>query len=162
MAVVVRNILILFFALIVGGIIGFYIKSIFNKKESKKIEYITNNQNIRPINKLEESILKKGDANSYNELRTAYIDKDMFTFLPWALIMANKYHNKDAYFDVYSCLFDMNCQDCTSEELENWSLIHLDDSTKEFAIEYLKKASDLGHPQAKEILEIYKKNKGIK
>jgi hypothetical protein len=144
--------------LIVGGIVGFYIKSnFFNMEESERVEYITNNQNTTPINKLEENIIKKGDINSYIELRTLYIDKDMFTFLPWALIMANKYHNKDGYFDVYACLFDMNCQACTTEELESWSLTYLDSSTKEFAIEYLKKASDLGHQQAKDVLEIYKK-----
>lgn len=107
----IRIIFISFITLIIGGIIGFYIKSnFFNKVKFSELQYVTNNQNITPINILEENIIKKGDINSYIELRTLYIDKNMFTFLPWALIMANKYQNKDGYFDVYACLFDMNCQ----------------------------------------------------
>ena len=111
----------------------------------------------RSESQLENLILKKGDVEAYNELSLMYLNENRFTFLPWALVMANKYQYNQAYFDVYSCLFDINCQSCNDDQLNNWSLDNLDNETQCFAISYLRKASIKNHRQAKDVIEIYKK-----
>ena len=134
-------------------------KSSQNKLNEKEIntDYRTNNEQLNSSIKLETEIIMQGKLNSYNELRVSYIDKDMFAFLPWALIMTNKYKSKDAYIDVYYCLFDLNCTNCNETEIENWSLDKLNLVTQKFAIENLIQASKSENSQANEILEIYRK-----
>lgn len=147
-----------------GGIfLGVILFSSYIKLSKDKVEkdfvndsYAISNKHQELSNKLESDIINQGNIKSYNELRVSYIDKDMFAFLPWALIMANKYNNNDAYFDVYYCLFDLNCTACNDQELENWSLDELSRKEQDLAIYYLMKASEKGHSQAKEILDIYK------
>lgn len=129
-----------------------------HKKEDFANEsYIRNTKILKSNDKLESQIITQGDVKSYNELRISYIDKDMFAFLPWALIMANKYNNNDASFDVYYCFFDLNCIACNDKEIEDWSLDKLSKKEQDLAIYHLIKASENGHSQAKEIVDIYKK-----
>lgn len=170
MGIVTNKILKNAIYLSLGIILGGYLHSIYqnnncpkanenNLNVKTKNNYKGNNETLKNVSDLENDILMNGNVNSYNELRTSYIDKDMFSFLPWALVMSNKYKNKDAYFDAYYCLFDFNSIGFSTKQLEDWSLENLDVETQQFAIAYLKRASEMGNSQATDILEIYRKNR---
>lgn len=129
-----------------------------DKKENASINMDmakTNNTPSRPIWMLEEKILNDGCVDCYEELNFSYFDRNLYEFLPWALIMANKFNSKVGYFDVYFSLHLLSNIAVDSKTIENWSLDKLDKKTQEMAIEYLKIAADKGHEQAKEILGGY-------
>jgi len=157
------------FCFILGILIGISVYHIYQinfceksdrlvlKSVQQKNFYRGNNESYREISELEDNILKEGNISSYNELRTTFLDKDIFAFLPWALIMSNKYSHKDAYFDVYNCIIDFNSMNFNSKQLDEKSLEGLDVETQKFVVSYLKKASEMGNSQAKEVLDIYNK-----
>lgn len=109
------------------------------------------NTSTHPDKELEQLILQKGDSSAYYELSMQYLDYGYEKFLPFALIMANKYDYPQAYFDVFSCLWEIYGKTTTRFML----LDSLDYTTQKMAIDYLKKASFKGHGQAKEILGEY-------
>ncbi|MCZ8297690.1 hypothetical protein [Flavobacterium sp.] len=127
-------------------------------KEVQKNYSKTNNELESSFNDLAKGVILQGNFENYEELSTSYLDKNVYEFLPWALITANKFKKPQAYFDVYYCLFEINCIEYNKNDLNNWSLENLDVETQKFAIAYLKRASEMGHTQATEILEIYKNN----
>jgi len=102
--------------------------------------------------KLKEKIITMGDTESYSSLSTASLDNPTEDFLPWALVMANKYHFTQAYLDVYFCLNSMSNE---FDKNDVRSLKLLDNKTRTMAIEYLKKAAEQKHPQAMSILGHY-------
>lgn len=146
---------ILFFS--IGFIVHSFLMTRKQNKEKENSCLHTNrsmNEPVHAIPELEDSILKAGKRDYYEELQISYLDRNSYEFLPWALLMANKYNDTGAYLDVYICLFELsNLYD--SAGLENWSLDNLDNKTQKMAIEYLNKAAEKGHHQAKEILGKY-------
>jgi hypothetical protein len=60
--------------------------------------------------------------------------------------MSNKFDYPQAYYDVFTCLTDVYLSD----------LHQIDDKTASMAIDYLLKANERGHQQAKEIVTEYK------
>lgn len=111
-----------------------------------------------PVAELADKIINNGSKESYYELGIYYLDIGAYKFLPWALLMANKYKYDQAYFDVFYYLYELsNKIEPKSENLNNYSLDNLDKKTQKMAIEYLKIAASKGHEQAKEILSLYKK-----
>ncbi|MBP1677382.1 MAG: hypothetical protein H6Q20_1941 [Bacteroidetes bacterium] len=142
-------------------ILGFIVHSfLITRKQNREKEnfnlYTTKSMNepVHSIGELNDSILKAGRRDYYEELQISYLDRNSYEFLPWALLMANKYNDTGAYLDVYICLFEFsNLYDSTG--LESWSLDNLDKKTQKMAIEYLIKAAEKGHNQAKEILGRY-------
>lgn len=150
------------FIAILFFILGFIVHSFFVKRISKEsFKYDKYSQSAKSMNSsahsiyvLQDSILKVGREDYYEELYISYLDKNDFEFLPWALLMANKYDNTKAYFDVYVCLFEFNNL-YNPVGLDNWALDNLDTKTQKMAIEYLIKAANNGHNQAKEILGKY-------
>lgn len=108
----------------------------------KKEKVIPMNYSERSDSELEKLVIEKGDTTAYYELSINYLDYPSERFLPYALIMANKYNYPQAYFDVYDRL---------------WYLYDspdsLDNTSKEMALEYLRKAASKGHIQAREILK---------
>lgn len=97
-----------------------------------------------PDSELEKSVMEKGDTSAYYDLFVSYLDYSPEKFLPYALIMANKYNYPQAYYDVYDRLWYL---------YGNPDL--LDVATKKFALEYLEKAAQKGHAQARQTLEEY-------
>lgn len=95
-----------------------------------------------------------GSKEYYNELRKYYFKIGFYKFFSWALFMANKYNYPQAYFDVYYSLYDLNTLGKYKKD-NNMSLDKLDKKTQKLAIEYLTKATEKGHNQAKEILGKY-------
>jgi len=106
------------------------------------VDWICGNA-TRPIEKLIPCVLN-GYTDAYDELYTAYMDIDMPSFLPYALLMANKYDYTMAYYDVYSCLTSLYWNGLDS----SISLDSLDNQTRMMALEYLKKAADKGERNA--------------
>jgi TPR repeat protein len=93
---------------------------------------------------LEKLVIEKGDTSAYYDLFVVYLDYSFEKFLPYALIMANRYNYPQAYYDVYDRLWNL---------YENPDT--LDTTTKKMALEYLEKAAKMGHSQAKQTLEEY-------
>jgi hypothetical protein len=91
-------------------------------------------------------VINEGDTIAYQSLTIEYLDYPFpEEFLYYAFIMANKYNYLQAYFDVYTCLTD----------IYNSNIEKIDNATANLAIEYLLKAYQKGHHQAKDIVESY-------
>jgi hypothetical protein len=119
-----------------------------SKKENqtKKEEEVTMNQPLRNETDLKKAILIGGDKDAYYELKIAYLDYSYTEeFLLYAMIMANKYDYPQAYFDVYFFLTQV-----FSRNIKN-----IDECSAKLAVEYLLKAYEKGHHQAKDIVEKY-------
>lgn len=103
---------------------------------------------IKPITKEEdEKALKKkiliGDTLAYFELRRRYVERDQpMDFLPWALIMANKYKFESSYYDVFFCIQEINTYYGEYLPESKSYTNYLDSATIEFSRQYLYKMSD--------------------
>lgn len=118
-----------------------------NKNEERSM-----NQSLLSQKELERNIKSKGDIDSYNSLKLEYMESvNKIDFLPWALLMANKFGYQQAYFDVFWILYE---KQKLSEECD-YSLNRLDNNDKQLALNNLIMAAKLGHLQAKEILGKY-------
>jgi len=116
--------------------------------ENSKYNVTSINSGTSSDKELSRSILQQGDSSAYYELSMQYLDYGYEHFLPYSLIMANKYNYPQAYFDVYDCLLLLYGS-------EPKDICLLDSVTQKIAIEYLKKASSEGHSQARSILGEY-------
>lgn len=114
------------------------------KNETKSSEKSMNTA-TRSDKELEGLIIQKGDSSAYYELSMQYLDYGYERFLPYALIMANKYNYSQAYFDVFDCLTYVYVNNATQ----------IDEKTATLAIEYLLEAANKGHAQAKEMIQEY-------
>lgn len=104
------------------------------------------NQHIPNQSALKKAILLNGDIQAYHSLSTEYLEHAFSEeFLLYALIMANKYDYPQAYYDVFTCLTDVYLSD----------LSLLDENTASLAIDYLIKAYEKKHHQAKDVVEEY-------
>lgn len=106
---------------------------------------VSMNHREQPDWELEKLVIEQGDTSAYYNLSVAYLDYSSEKFLPYALIMANKYDYPQAYFDVFTCLTDIY--------IEN--INQIDTTTANLAINYLLKADQRQHHQAKDIVEKY-------
>jgi hypothetical protein len=103
------------------------------------------NQTHKSETELKEAILYKGDTIAYYELNIAYLDHSFQEeFLIYAIIMANKYDYTQAYYDVFYNI-----------RLPFKDINDIDKSSAKIAIEYLLKAAEKGHVQAKEMVVRY-------
>jgi len=138
-----KNILLLLLIIIIVG----FVCCRNNIKDSAK----SINTAIRSDSELARLIFQEGDSSAYYELSMQYLDYGYERFLPFALIMANKYDYQQAYFDIFDCLWHIYGKPTAELIL----LEDLDSTTQKMAIDYLIKASFKGHEQAKEILGEY-------
>lgn len=95
------------FLIVIVAIVNFGCKS---HKENKKISQESIQSTLGDI---DESATKqnliKGDTTSYKLLRLLYYKTDRaIEFLPWALLMSNKFNYKPAYYDVSFTLENFN------------------------------------------------------
>ncbi|MCL9805467.1 hypothetical protein NAT51_08035 [Flavobacterium amniphilum] len=102
----------------------------------------------------QKKVLLKGDKKSYSMLSLYYEDKQSNSMiLPYSILMAHRFNDKDAYYDVYQatiCVFNNN--EFNSDLIEK-----LDSESKDFALKHLLKSDELGNEHAKEVLEQYTK-----
>ncbi|MFW0735992.1 hypothetical protein [Flavobacterium sp. T12S277] len=81
--------------------------------------------NIELMDSLSKRVIEHGDAKAYFEIHSIYYiaEQKETSALYYALIMANKYHYNQAYYDVHNILNSPKA----------------DQKTREMANEYLKK-----------------------
>lgn len=144
----------------------FLVISCQEKKESTVIkpsvvkdhDEIPNHEKITENKKMSDSLLNlaisKGDKMAYNSVAQDFVINENYKqLLYYSLIMANKYNNSQAHFDIYVILVESSA---------NKSLEDLDKKTKNLATYHLIKSGELGYKSAKyEIDEIFGKDKKI-
>lgn len=102
---------------------------------------------ISQIQYVDDRILKeqvlKGDTLAYIQLYGQYYQTDKGTdFLPWAIIVANKYNYKRAYRDAFNCLLSFNTYYGIRDSASSKNLNLLDTATLNLAKSLLYKTSD--------------------
>lgn len=91
--------------------------------------------------KLIDTALDYGDSKAYNKVSNYYLINDMDeSFLFPALIMANRYHEPAAYFDVYDILCNLRYDS---------HLDRMDSLSRSMALYYLLKSYELNFSSAK-------------
>lgn len=120
--------------------------------EQNKVVVIANDQ--PPIAMLKKMVIEKNDKFAYNDLRVAYLyeqyDEEV---LFYSILMANRSHYRQAYFDFYYLLKYAD----RSQEMKIF-----DNETRLLMIEYLKKGAALKHEQSMhELGELYMEGKYV-
>ncbi|MHC0446361.1 hypothetical protein ACWA1F_13205 [Flavobacterium sp. 3-218] len=137
------------------------VKSPAIKKDSSVLKdhdevpsYVKIKENIKVTDSLFNLAIKNGDEMAYNSVAQDFIlNEDYKGLLYYSLIMANKYNNSQAHFDIYVILVELSA---------NKSLKDLDKKTKSLAMYHLIKSNELGYKSAKyEINEIFGKEKKL-
>jgi hypothetical protein len=128
-------------------------------KQSNNNELKSPESNLK-MEELNDQDLKKrllvGDTTAYFELRKQYVDRNKPTdFLPWALVMANKYKFETAYYDVFFCIQEINTYYGGYLPDKKSYTNYLDSTTIEFSKKYLYKMSD--KEEIKSDLDFYSK-----
>ncbi|WP_428232697.1 hypothetical protein [Flavobacterium sp.] len=104
-------------------------------------------------------IIKSGDKNLYASLCIYYYEKGEYeSTLPYSMIMAYKYNDKDAYYNIYKVIVQIN----SNGNSDYKAVKKLDKNSKEFALENLTKSANLGSISAKKDLEKYNLKENIK
>lgn len=97
-------------------------------------------------------IVKSGDKNLYASLCIYYYEKGEYeSTLPYSLVMAYKYNDRDAYYNIYRTMIQIN----NGGEFNYETIKKLDKTSKEFALQNLIKSANLGCNSAKNELEKY-------
>jgi TPR repeat protein len=130
---------------------NFFLKSIIISLliigcDKKEKDFPMNSTTSSDRDYYENLALTKGDTSAYYNLNTYYMDYPIEGILYSAIIMANKYEYHLAYLNVYEALTSQDHKIGVSE-LEN-----LDKTTREIALEYLKKGAEKGNKECKRIL----------
>ena len=107
---------------------------------------LVNNEKERT--RLWKAAIDSGDFRAYNKIAIAYLmsyrETDVYYY---SLIMANKYHCPEAYYNMYIVLTH---QASTGDMV----LLSNDKDTKNLALYYLFRASELGFTDAKGIIAL--------
>lgn len=128
-----------------------------NKKDKEQFKqqtiecYPMNNPENKNINEV-KSLAIRGDTLAYIYLSHFFMPENYFEFLPYALIMANKYDYSFAYFDVFDCIWQIYDNGLDNEI---YLLDSLDANTQKMAIDYLKKGVKKGNKNCMEVLGDY-------
>lgn len=129
-----------------------------DKSVSTNMLYSKKFSDNEKIENLFNSVSNKGDTIAYKELESIYfLSGHRLDFLYVSITMSNKFKYNRAYYDVFTSLYRLNSK---NDQSENWVFDNCTNpETLNFAIENLKRASDLGFKDAKKIIELYKKQK---
>lgn len=133
--------------IVIGFVLGISYMPIkswyYERKHANEVSFST--CDTRPKEEI-IPLVKQGDTLAYNELWTYFSCQDNPEgLLPYALLMANKYHYKKAVYDVYNCLWYIY-RERASNRLS--LLDSLDEVTRNTALQYLQKAAELGERNA--------------
>lgn len=137
-------ILVLINLVLLSFFLGYY------SRQQNLMNILTIN-NFNLITSFKTKIVLKFDIDAYNQLRTLYIYKpNEGEFLFYSLIIANKTHHPQAYFDVFHELYSLeilNKKNCSAE-------------TRTLMIQALMIGAKLGHSQSKyELGKLYMRGK---
>lgn len=97
-------------------------------------------------------IILTGNVYTYSKLSLFFEkEKNYESILPYSLIMAYKYNNADAYFDIYRITIKLN----NDGVFDYKAITKIDPKTSKFAIDHLKISVDLGDITAKKYFAKY-------
>lgn len=122
------------------------------EKEKEQIEgevpsfrKLVNNKKERT--RLWEAAIDSGDFKAYNKIAISYLmaEREVDVYY-YSLIMANKYHCPEAYYNMHLILTH-------HASTSDMTLLSNDKDTKNLALYYLFKAKELGFKQAKDNVE---------
>ncbi len=98
------------------------------------------------------NIIEKGDKFSYGQLYIYFSRKEApDELLAYSMIMAYKYNSADGYFNIFESIIRIHNKNNFQADL----IKNLDSTSREFALNSLKKSGELGNLYAKKILAIY-------
>ncbi|HWZ13812.1 MAG TPA: hypothetical protein VNW95_01140 [Mucilaginibacter sp.] len=123
------------------------------KKEKEQIvtgvpEYTKLVNNEKERTRLWKAAIDSGDFRAYNKIAVAYfMSYRSIDLYYYSLIMANKYHCPEAYYNLHMVL-------TTQTSTGDMVLLSKDKDTKSLALYYLFKASELGSIKAKDDIEL--------
>lgn len=121
-----------------------------HKDSPKKIKILSYGYSIL----YNEDLYRKadhGDTLAYEKFKEEYSKDSYFPLLiPLCLKMADKYHYRQAYMDVYLCLWHAFNDDDIHAAI--YDLTRFDPDSRQMAIYYLGEAAHKGNQQAKDIL----------
>lgn len=127
-----------------------------DKEQAKKDEYEEYQKHLDSVYNEADSIPKyiynvvvHGDTNDYHNLFLIYIDRNEYEIIPFAVIMADKYHYPQAYEDAYHCIWHTSGG-------KLYSLEGLDPQSKKMILKYLKLSYEAGNHHAKDIVDSLK------
>jgi TPR repeat protein len=104
------------------------------------------------IKESKKVIIDKGDKYTYTKLYFYYSNKKEYELiLPYTLVMAYKYNDADAYFQIY----DIMIRIYNNGEFDYTLIKNLTPKNREFAMRHLLKSSELGDFTAKGFLAKY-------
>lgn len=126
-----RNILFIIFGLIILGC---------SKQSDKKDVWVSMNY-MGDIDSLAELVMQ-GDSNAFDKLDIGTMAEELngSAILPYAFMMADKYHYSRAYFLVYWKLVSVYSVGCFEVD----SINTIPEQTRNLALEYLKKGMEAG------------------
>lgn len=142
--------------LLIKLLIGTLIVTSCSNNNSTEVVKSMNEPN-RPIKVLKKLALNEGDIDAYNELETAYLDYEHGSFLNYAKEMADKHNYPQAYYDTYIQLLKPTDASGVTINLDSCDL-----ETRELAIKYLRRASELGFEPGDDALKYLEKEGYIK
>ncbi len=130
--------------IVIGFIIGFSVIPIIERWKHKDELKIDISNAIYPCKTRPKEelipLVKQGDAIAYDALSIYFsCSENSEELLPYAFLMANKYNYKKAYYDVFDCFWSIYAETGSIVLLDN-----LDATTRNLALEYLKKGAELG------------------
>lgn len=130
-----------------------------SKKENNKNNIKEPSMSIsdKKIDSLLSRSINQGDTIAYNEVSSHYFLEGKETdFFYYAMIMANKFNNKDAHYDAYICLLGEE----EGSYLNGISMHNSDETTKNLGMYYLIRSYELGNNKAKsELMQIFSDGK---
>lgn len=131
-----------FFTIILVNIILLIVFIVYYSKRNKELNNLASYQKkIELTDSLKWLTFRKKDTIAYNKLRSIYLDKpNEGEFLFYSIVLANRSHYPQAYFDVYHELRFI-------EKMEK-NKIYSSKETKILMIDYLVKGAKLGHRQS--------------
>jgi hypothetical protein len=104
------------------------------------------------IPQIKKLILSKGDQAAYIDLMIYYEDKMQYeALLPYSIIMANKYDNANAYYQIYFCIMRIY----NNGQFDYKFIKNLDLDSRKFVLDNLQNSAQLGDNSAKEYLAKY-------
>lgn len=104
---------------------------------------------------LRQKVLSNGDKYSYSRLIAYYSDRDnYYELFPYTLIMADKYHNADGYFQMYYDMIKINNNGKFNPQL----IVNLDQNDIDFVLSNLLRGAKLNDTDCKVFLAKHYKN----
>lgn len=121
-----------------------------NNNDVNNIGIQTSEPTPHDIERMKENILQKGDNYDFSVLYLYYDNNGDYTsILPYAVCMANKFENKEAYWVIYENIIKI----ANNGEYKDEYFFELDSETQDYLYQYLTKGADLKQPICKKKLD---------